>query len=263
LTVIRRATEADLDAFLEVMSISFGTLNRRPSVHTFVAEQPGGHLLVAERDGRIVATGASVGFGPTGWIGAIAVRPEARGERLGQAMTEAAIAALGERETLLLLASPSGRPIYERMGFEPEGAYRVFSGPPHAAPALEDGVRPATAADHAWIRALDASATGENRKVAVDAGLDGALVAEGGFALRPPFPARPVVASDPGAGRALLAATLEPGIRLAAPEANAPAVEALLAHGCEERHGVERMRRGAPVAWRPELLWGVFSLFFA
>jgi hypothetical protein len=39
-------------------------------------------------------------------------------------------------------------------------------------------------------------------------------------------------------------------------------VEALLAHGCEERHGVERMRRGAPVTWNPELQWGVFSLFF-
>ena len=29
-----------------------------------------------------------------------------------------------------------------------------------------------------------------------------------------------------------------------------------------ERDGVVRMRRGAPVAYRPELLWGVFSLFF-
>jgi predicted N-acetyltransferase YhbS len=260
---IRRATAADIDAFLEVMSISFGVPNRRPTVHTFVATQTDGHLLVAERDGRIVATGASVGFGPTGWIGAIAVRPEARGERLGQAMTEAAIAALGERDTLLLLATPSGRPIYERMGFEPEGAYRIFSGPPHAAPAPQDGVRAATPADHARIRELDARATGEDRALAVDAGLDGALVADCGYALRPPFPARPIVASDPAAGRALLAATIEPGLRLAAPQANAAAVDAFLAHGCEERHGVERMHRGAPIAWRPELLWGVFSLFFA
>jgi predicted N-acetyltransferase YhbS len=259
---IRPATVADLDEFLDVMTVSFGFLNRRPSVHTWVAAQPDGHLLVAERDGRVVATGAGIGFGPTAWIGAIAVRPEARGQRLGQRMTEAVIEALGERETLLLLASPSGRPIYERMGFEPEGAYRVFFGPAHAEPALTDGVRSATDADHAGILALDALATGEDRSAVVEAGLEGALVTDGGAGLRPPFPARPILASDPAAGRALLAAVIEPGIRLAAPQANTPAVEALIAHGCEERSGVVRMRRGAPVAWRPELLWGVFSLFF-
>jgi predicted N-acetyltransferase YhbS len=263
LTTIRRATTADIDPALEVMAIAFGGSYARPNVHTLVATAPDGHLFVAERDGRVVATGVSVGFGPTGWIGGIAVLPEARGERLGQALTEAAIAALGERETLLLLASPAGLPIYERLGFQPEGAYRVFTGPPQAAPAAQPGVRAATPDDYAAIRALDALATGEDRALAVDAGLAGALVAEGGFALRPPFPARPIVARDPAAGAALLAAVIEPGLRLAAPVANTPAVAAILAHGAEERPGgVERMRRGAPVAWRPELLWGVFSLFF-
>ena len=67
---IRRATEADVPAFLDVMSVSFGVQNRAPTVHTWVAGQPGGFLLVAEDgDGRVVATGAGMGFGPTGWIG--------------------------------------------------------------------------------------------------------------------------------------------------------------------------------------------------
>src|SRR3954470_10852622 len=144
------------------MSVSFGVSHRAPSVHSWSAGQPDAHMLVAERDGAIVATGAGIGFGPTAWIGAIAVRPEARGQRLRQRMTEAVIEALGERETLLLLASASGRPIYERMGFEPEGAYRVFHGPDGARPALTDGVRPAVEADYAGIRMLDALATGED-----------------------------------------------------------------------------------------------------
>ena len=260
--LIRPARASDLDAFLDVMSVSFGVPNRRPSVHTWAFEQDNGHLLVAERDGRIIATGSAIGFGSTAWIGAIAVRPEARGERLGERMTEAAIEAVGERDTLLLLASPAGRPIYERMGFEPEGAFRVFSGPAHAKPADRGYVRPATPEDYAGIRALDVLATGEDRHAAVDAALEGSLVADGGVALRPPFGARPIIATDVNAGRALLDAVIEPGIRLAAPQANLPAVEALLEHGCEERHGVERMRRGAPVTWNPELQWGVFSLFF-
>jgi predicted N-acetyltransferase YhbS len=263
--LIRPAAAADIPAFLEVMSVAFGVPNRGPSVHTWAFEQDDGHLLVAERDGRVIATGASIGFGSTAWIGAIAVRPEARGKRLGERMTEAAIEAVGERSTLLLLASPLGRPIYERMGFEAEGAFRVFHGPTrraHAKPARRDGVRPATEADHAGIRALDVLATGEDRHAAIDAALEGSLVADGGVALRPPFGARPILATDANAGRALLDAVIEPGIRLAAPQANVPAVDALLAHGCEERDGVERMRRGAPVTWNPELQWGVFSLFF-
>src|SRR5262249_54294924 len=150
---IRRATETDIPAFLDVMAIAFGVPSRRPSVHTWAFEQDDGHLLVAERDGKVIATGASIGFGSTAWIGAIAVRLEARGERLGARMTEAAFEAVGDRETLLLLASPLGRPIYERMGFEAEGAFRVFYGPAHAKPKARDDVRPATEADHAGIRA--------------------------------------------------------------------------------------------------------------
>jgi predicted N-acetyltransferase YhbS len=259
---IRRATAADTDQFAEVMSAAFGTPYSKPLIHTWVGTFADGYTFVAEQDGRVVATGASVGFGETGWIGAIAVHPDARGQRLGTRMTEVAIEALGRRETLLLLASPLGRPIYEGMGFVPEGPYRVFTGPAHAKPAPNPGVREAGEEDYAGIRALDALATGEDRGPAIDGSLDGALVADGGFALKPPSFARPIIATDPDAGRALLAATLEPGIRVAAPQANTAAVEAFIQHGCEERRGVERMRLGAPVAWRPELIWGVFSLFF-
>ena len=80
--------------------------------------------------------------------------------------------------------------------------------------------------------------------------------------MRPPWGARPILAPDPAEGAALLAAVMEPGLRLAVPESNEAAVSALLALGCSERAGVLRMRRGPPVAWRPAELWGVFSLFF-
>jgi hypothetical protein len=42
---------------------------------------------------------------------------------------------------------------------------------------------------------------------------------------------------------------------------NAPAMAALAALARPQR-GVVRMRRGAPIAWRPEQVWGVFALFF-
>jgi GNAT superfamily N-acetyltransferase len=261
--LIRPALRSDYKPALRVMSDAFGIVMREPTVHTTVAGAPNGYLLVAERDGVIVGTGGSVSFGPTGWIGGIAVVPEARGAGLGRALTEASIEALGPRETLLLLASASGRPIYDRLGFEGEFSYRSFWTPTDAAPVPGD-TRPLTLSDRDAVLALDARVTGEQRTLAVDAGLIGGLATPdlSAVALRPPWAARPILARDPAAGAALLAATLEPGVRLAVPETNAPAIAALFALGCAEGPSVLRMRRGAPVAWRPDELWGVFSLFF-
>jgi predicted N-acetyltransferase YhbS len=257
---IRRALPGDLEPALHVMARAFGTPYQVPSVHTLVAGAPGGHLLVAVDGGAIVGTAAAVSFGATGWLGGVTVAPEARGRGLGGRLTEAALDALGEHETVSLLATPAGRPIYERLGFVPEAEYRVFSAPEHRAPAPADGLVPA---ERELVLALDREATGEDRALALDAGLERGLATPDGtgFALRPPWSARPIVARDPAAGAALLAATLEPGLRLAAPVDNAPAMAALTALAHPQR-GVVRMRRGAPIAWRPERVWGVFALFF-
>jgi predicted N-acetyltransferase YhbS len=261
--VIRPLREAELPEALRVLSAAFGTPPHNPSVHTLVAGSPAGNFLVAERDGRIVGTGASVSFGSAGWLGGIAVAEEARGSGLGRALTEAAIDALGRRETILLLASDLGRPIYDRLGFQEECRYVIY-GSPERSPRPVDGVRPATAADREAILALDEYATGVRRRLALDVSLEGALVTEdlAGVALHPPFPALPIVARTPEAGAALLEATMRPGVRLAVPEANLAAREALARLGATETGGVVRMHLGPPIAWRPECVWGVFSLFF-
>ena len=257
---IRPAGPADIEPALAVISRAFGLVVREPSVHTLVAGAQEGSLLVAESDGQVVGTGACVGFGRTGWLGGVAVADEARGAGLGRALTEAALAELGPRETVLLLASDAGRPIYERLGFEAEGRYRVFMSPDDAAPS--GSFRPLGVADRDAVLSLDRRVTGEDRALAVDAGLVGGRAGVSGVALRPPWGARPILAPDPGEGAELLRAVLEPGLRLAVPESNEAAVAALVGLGCRERSGVERMRRGPAVAWRPSELWGVFSLFF-
>src|SRR4051812_20115278 len=254
------------------MSRAFGSDYGVPNVHTLVAGAPEGHLFVAERDGVIVGTASSVAFGPTGWLGGVTVADEARGPRLGQALTEVALEALGPRETYLLLASEAGRRTYERLGFTPELAYRGFDGvrPPQSAPLM--GSDPLSGGDSRGLtpearkvsRELDFHATGEDRSLAVEAALDGAIMTPdgGGVALKPPWPARPILARDPDAGATLLRAVMQPGIRFSAPEANAAAIELLQDLGCPEARGVVRMRLGKPVAWHPEEVWGVFSYFF-
>jgi ribosomal protein S18 acetylase RimI-like enzyme len=261
---IRPTTPTDYTAALKVIGDAFNLVVKPPTVHTSVADDADGHFFVAERDGTIFGTGASVGFGSTGWLGGIAVTPEARGERLGQRLTEAAIDALGPRDTILLLASVSGRPIYERLGFEVEERFPVFFAPADVATPGPNGLRRLTAADRDAVLELDAWVTGESRTLAVDVGLEGAIAMPdlSAVALNPPWRALPILARDPAAGETLLRALIAPGVRMAVPESNTAAVETLRALGCTDGPEVVRMRRGAPVSWRPENLWGVFSLFF-
>jgi predicted N-acetyltransferase YhbS len=261
---IRLAAQTDIQPVLELMRDAFALPSATPpTVHTFVAGLPSGRLFVAVSDGQVVGTGACISFGSTGWIGGIAVAPSARGLGLGRALTLECLAALRECETVLLLASDAGRPIYERLGFVAEERFRVFLTGESAERAPQGEFRALTRADHEAVLALDRRVTGEDRSAAVLPALDGALASPdlSAVALRPPFRARPILASDASAGAALLRAVVEPRMRVAAPESNGAAVSAMAALGAE-RGGVVRMRLGPRVEWRPCELWGVFALFF-
>ena len=262
---IRGAGEADIQPALELMRDAFALPSATPpTVHTFVAALPAGRLFVAVSDGQVVGTGACVSFGSTGWIGGVAVAEPARGSGLGRALTLECLTALRECETVLLLASEAGRPIYDRLGFEPEEHFRVFlTAETGDRRPTHDEFRALTRADREAVLALDRRVTGEDRTAAVVPALDGALATPdlSAVALRPPFRARPILARDPEAGARLLGAVVEPRMRVAAPGSNVAAVSAMAALGAE-RAGVTRMRLGPPVPWRPSELWGVFALFF-
>ena len=220
--LIRRAGPADIEPALAVMSDAFDMPLRAPTVHTLVARVPGGTLLVAEEDGVILGTAASIAFGPTGWLGGITVTPEARGRGLGRELTEAAMEAFGPRETVLLLASALGRPIYDRLGFVAEGEYRVFT------------AEAAGAGEFAAARRCAPRPAGDG------GGPVGRAAGRGRFrdavAFRPPWPALPILGGD--GAEVLLRGLVAPGLRLAVPAANARAVAVL-----------SRTGRGAGRAW--------------
>src|SRR4051794_33974290 len=99
------------------MAEAYGLPIQAPTVHTLVHSLPDGVLLVAQSDGQVVGTSGAIGLGRTGWVGGVAVAPAFRGRGLGGRLTSAALDWLGPRETVLLLASAAGRPIYHPPGF--------------------------------------------------------------------------------------------------------------------------------------------------
>src|SRR5262245_13644512 len=115
---VRPARDVELDPLAEVYErASFSP--RLAAINRFVRESLGGQVFVAERDGALFGASGCAHFGATGWVGGVAVVPEARRAGLGRALTEAAVAWLLEHgaSTIRLYATDMGRPVYERLGF--------------------------------------------------------------------------------------------------------------------------------------------------
>lgn len=236
-----------------------------------------GELIVARDARRVVGGAAVVCFGVTGWIGALGVARDARRRGVGAALTRACVDWLGERgsATTLLYATPAGRPVYLREGFEIEDEARAWRdvAPPHGyAPA--PAIRVARPDDLAAIRALDRAATGEQRAAVLDAlpyPLDGIVAVDGddrplGSALRSPWGLGPsVVADSPASGLALLSALRRGGGRgltISLPSANREATAALSGWGLDCVNSATRMRLGPPPPYDPARVFGLFNLFW-
>ena len=234
--------------------------------------------LVGLLDGRVVATGMATINGDVGWVGSIFVDAALRGRGYGRLLTEAAcelIDAAGCR-TQALIASPYGKPLYDKMGFRVVEQYRVLEKPALAdAPAPPPGLvlRPMRPQDLGAVMALDRRATGEDR-----AGLLASLTSTGwvleadgelrGYlvSILPDFGT--IVAPDAADGACLLnqlrylAAGRAETVHAAVPASHEAGCLDLERLGWKPLFQTPRMLRGAEVDWEPELIWSILSFGF-
>jgi predicted GNAT family acetyltransferase len=88
----------------------------------FLAASPGG-CFAAERDAQVVGTATTIVYGGRlAWISMVLVDRRYRGEGIGTALLGKAISHLDTQgiPTMKLDATPQGRPLYEKLGFQEE-----------------------------------------------------------------------------------------------------------------------------------------------
>src|SRR3954470_2623491 len=131
-----------------------------------------GEGMVAERDGGVIGVGMRWRWGPQqATIGLIVVARNCQGKRIGHRLVSALLDELAGC-SVLLHSTAEGRGLYERLGFTHIGEVRQHQGTAQPSPpiALQLGqrLRPATKADVAALRALDAAARGMHRTALID-----------------------------------------------------------------------------------------------
>lgn len=258
--LLRRGDFGDREAFL-AWSVD------QPTIGTFVA-------VVGD---YIVGTGVASAHGSSGWVGVIFVAAERRGSGLGRAMTETVIDELERRgcRSQVLIASPFGRPLYERLGFVEVDRQVRFAADGLATDGsaadepIDPRIRLYAQRDRDAVLALDRDATGEDREAVLDRLLrtETAWVTRDasdrptGYFLRPPWRGGAVIAPDADDGLALL----ELRRRLTRRDGKAGAGmlasntigrQRLRNAGWTEELANARMVRGEPLDWRPAAIWG-------
>jgi GNAT superfamily N-acetyltransferase len=174
---IRLLTTGDLsDAF--GLSATAGWNQRIADWRMLLQLAPAG-AFTAVTGSHLVGTAIGIDYGTFGWIAMMLVEPAWRGRGLGARLLEAAIDAVPPERPIRLDATPLGRPLYRRYGFEDEATLtrhvaetvnpRVDES---AAPSCH--VRRLTAADLPAIAALDSAVFGADRRTLLDWTLRGA-----------------------------------------------------------------------------------------
>ena len=106
----------------------------------FLDLEPDG-CFVAERDGTPVGTTTTCIFGPVAWVAMVLVDAALRGQGIGKALMQHALAFLDESgvRSVRLDATPLGQPLYEKLGFVVQYQLARYEGvlpPVGAAPGI-------------------------------------------------------------------------------------------------------------------------------
>lgn len=116
--------ENDIEGLIS-FSQSVGWDYDRDEIRTVMSS---GKILGHQNElGQIVSSGAIIPYDThLASIGMIIVNQQYRGQSLGKEITQACIERVPEKVSIMLIATPEGKPLYEKMGFKEVGYVHKF-----------------------------------------------------------------------------------------------------------------------------------------
>ncbi|MFE0756429.1 GNAT family N-acetyltransferase [Inquilinus sp. NPDC058860] len=253
--VCRRMRPEEAEALAALLAAAYGSPRFGPTVAR-LSRMPDAAIHVLEADGALRAAAAVVDYGRVAYLGIVGTDPAMQGRGFGRRIVEAALAPVPADRVILLDASPSGAPLYEKLGFVDVDASVVLEAKaPVEAPSVP-GLAPMTEADLPAVAAYDSAVFGADRTTGLTAlfrehpaGVvcrrDGRVI---GYGLRHPDRVGPVLAEDQETAVALVAAlsALAPAgpMTITVPSSHAALLDHLRRREVPELRRLRHMRRG-------------------
>jgi GNAT superfamily N-acetyltransferase len=211
----------------------------------------------------IAGVGASISYKNTGWLAHIIVDPTYRHQGIGSAVTSELARVLEEegKQTLLLIATDLGYPVYLHAGFTVVSEYTYLKREsPWTSLIPSPRIIPFEPRFRDAVLELDRKISGEDRSAVIELCLNNAqLYVEQGSLLGFYLPAAgegSILARTETAGIELMKIKYARADKAVLPSQNRAGIEFLKANGFVNSgtRGI-RMIRGEPVPWQPEKIF--------
>lgn len=209
-------------------------------------------------DQKIAGTGTAIIHHDVAWLAHIIVHPDYRNQGIGQLITRSLVdmAHAKDCDTLYLLATELGEPVYRKIGFETETEYLFFKGEkPIDAVSLDERIAPYSSAYFRHIAELDRQVSGEDRMFHLEPHLSSGFVyvvdniVEGYYL--PTMGDGMIIAMTSAAGQALMKLRLTTKDFAVFPIDNVSAATFIQQHPFSEVRRQQRMRLGTKRNWQP------------
>ncbi len=166
---------ADIPAGLSLCR-SAGWNQLRRDWEVFLRHDPKGNIVCVGDDGNVVGTVATIRYSDRlAWIGMVLVDPNHRRKGIGLSLLENALDIVKDVHSIKLDATPAGREVYVKLGFEDEHGLSRMCVSSWSAQNLSSSVAaPLTSEDLDGVALIDQRVFGADRKELLHWMLDGA-----------------------------------------------------------------------------------------
>jgi GNAT superfamily N-acetyltransferase len=219
--------------------------------------------LKAVTANRVVGVGAAIVFLHTGWLAHIIVHHEYRSRGVGSEIVSNLLALMKNKgcQTMSLIATDLGYPVYKKAGFLDEGEY-IFYKRNQEAPSIpaDERIIEYNPQFERSVLKLDSAISGEDRRTVLVEKLAESFLCildgEAAGCYLPNLGEGLIIARHREAGLALLTRKIAGSNLVSIPAQNESAAEFLVQSGFRETLRCRRMVHGPKLTWKPEGIFG-------